>query len=238
MRLQGPVFYLEDIDHYGLAWMEYERQIDYAIYCAEIPVLEGQQKYSRKEGDTTYRPVIDQAGHLGWLGDPIGEGAVDISQAGKKLKLYVRDGRALDGRMCPMPGCHHAARTITVYLCGADQDAKEAEQVSEVDSPFAHSSFKRTAARKRNSRNPHLRFRSPLVPMIIEAAEINHDETLLSKQEREDYLGGGNYLTVSDMNPDIQIGEEGGVKESYPRPIPGANELPVLPSELREMTTK
>jgi hypothetical protein len=238
MKKAGPQFFVRHIDLYGFAWMDYEQRIDLGIYSADIPVHQAQEVYQKRDdnGDLLY-PTIDMVGNLGWVANPVGTDNENKTTAQKKIRVLYRDGRSLDGRRCPIPGCDHPQRTICVQMCGTEQPNSGAETIHEVDSPFRSCSFKITSARRRNSHDPHYAYRPPLYPMYVEAAEINHRETLLSQMVRKEYSGDGRalYLAASDVNADVTIGQEGQIKETYKMPEAGADEVPMLPSELRSV---
>jgi len=241
LKRQGSRFYFEDIPLEGTAWTEEGRDADVFFYEAEIPVIEGQQKFKKQGESSMLSPVVDAHGHLGWVGEHDAtqerRSDTDAKTPSRKLKVLYRDARDPQGRRCPLEGCDHPMRVISVYLYGDGQDRGQAELYEEQLSPFPGCSFFIIPARRHNSRNMHLRYRPPLHPMYVEAAEINYTTTLLTTMSRKDYEGRGLFIDGSKINPDVRIGEA-GVQESYPYPGDNNDKLVVYPGPLETMPSK
>lgn len=99
------------------------------------------------------RPAYQGDGSLGWTSEMLPEFYSDNS--GKEVEIIVRD--AVDPlAMCPLAGCHHNQRRITVYICKAGGSVADYEEVESYDSPFEQCSFIIVGGNvKKSERNPH-----------------------------------------------------------------------------------
>lgn len=221
-------FYWKNVPTLSVSWMPKGRDVDAAFWEYDLPILESDDDYKR-DGDGL-RPTLDSAGRLGWLADEEDHDS-DSGDAGRQLHVIVRDARDPKNKKCPLEGCSHYLRKISIWV-GESGNAKEADLLREFDSPFPGCSFFIIAGRESNERDMDRRYRSILFPYYCEIEWHNMLTTLLATMIRYDYSVVKAYIDGSRMQPGTELSEagpDGTIKIKHSN----ADEILVIPGELK-----
>lgn len=216
-------FHWVDCTIYGAYWIGDERREegpDVAYYQYEIPYVEAQRLYSQPDKKFS----LDNLGKIAW----IGEGEEEVTSQLDKVSVVIRDGRKLDGSVCPLPECDHPQRSICIYVSSNKDTFDEENLVDEIDSPFPGCSYFIIGGFVMNETNPHKRFNPPLEPLYVEATWQNYLNTLLATIGRTDYSDEF-YVDMSKVPPHVQL-PEGGFTQTYEKGVPG--EISSFPATL------
>ena len=197
-------------------------------YRYSVPIVDSNIK--RKDGS---KYSIDAYGAGCWLGADEPHDYETVKD--KKVDVYVRDARDLSGQMCPVEGCHHPQRLITIYVCPKGvKFSDKAEVVETFPSPFPGSSFFIIGGHTfQTERDPDKIYRPLMYPMYVLQAYLNMFFTwwmVLAVNESSDR---DLYANASQSRPEnLQaLGmAEGGTPGTVKVPQTGADdEMPVLP---------
>lgn len=204
---------------------------DAAWYTYTLPVIDCDVK--NKKGE---RPYFE-GDRLAWTGEALPPDAYQ-NNANKKIKIIVRDAKDLVGALCPLDGCDHVRRMITVYCCGDGKD--DYEEVETTPSPFATCSFHITgAALQMSERNPHLIFRPLMAPLYQIQAWINTLVTELAVQHRREAADTSLYANQTQSNPQMAANQtvmaEGGPKDTISMPDAAPGEIPAINATIQRV---
>ena len=231
---RSNVFSLVDVDRATCHWVESPGAVDVFFQDYDLPLLEAQESFSKLVGGKPYKPTIDSAGKLGWLGE---DEAPDTSAAWRKLRVVVREARNLEGRMCPVCTADpHPVWTCTEYVMGPGQTWPDAEELESYDSPFPGCSYFVTPGRRSNSRDLNERYTPMLYRLYVEGSWINYLNTLVATKARTEMGPESLYADLSAARPQLGAPEGGtGVDVMLKRPEPGSNEIMGLAGEIKLM---
>lgn len=167
---------------------------------------------------------------IGWMGL---DEEQDTAISDKTVDVIVRDARDLSGKMCPLDGCDHPMRKITIHVCAEGQFDK-AEKVEEYESPFPGCSFLVIGARESfHETDFHQKFRPLMLPEYQEQNHLNYLKTLLATQVREAYGDQDVYVRGDTIPAHIAASmNEGGLVGSIDRSQIDSNEIPIMPGQL------
>ena len=224
-NLRRNPFYFSNTNLYGLYWTETnENEIDAAYYQFKVPVVEANIERDGK------RVTLDALGKIGWLGQHEAHNS-DYTQ-GKQIEVIVCDYRDPAGKTCPLPGCDHQKRLISVYVKGGGAGYNDLEEVETYDSPFPGCSFFLVGGRvSYHETEPFRKYRALMLPSYVEHEIQDYIKTLLATMTRKAYGDEDIYGYAAD--PTKIQGMEGGAKLDIDRPLPGSNKFPLYSFELR-----
>lgn len=181
------------------------------------------------------RPSYMADGNLGWVSEGM---PYDYkSNSGKQIEVIVRDAED-PVAMCPLEGCYHRKRRITIYVCKEGAKTDEWEEVESYDSPFERCSFIIVGADVRETeRNPHYIFRPSAWILFQLADQFNQKLTELAAMTRRELSDDTSYINAAGANADVVTAiqtPEGGTDNTVKRPEIGSKELPVLPGPVQK----
>lgn len=165
------------------------------------------------------RPTYEKDGSLGWASEMLPEFYTDNS--GKMVEIIVRDAEDPIAT-CPLPGCHHKQRRITVYICKAGGKTSDYEEVESYDSPFEQCSFIIVGGNvKKSERNPHRILRPSAWILIDLVLKYNFlFNSLLATFAREmaderlyENVGGASPEVIQAVHGDEDMGQSGGTEK-------------------------
>ncbi len=196
---------------------------DCHYYKYSVPVYGSD--IQNQDGD---KLTLNEDNKVGWIGAD--ENHDWSSTNTKKIDVIVRDSRDLIG-ICPLKGCDHPLRRITIYACPqGGKLATDAEQVDSYQSPFPGSSFFIIGGHMfLTERDPDKIYRPLMGPMYYLQDWLNLLITwhaVLAFQEADDSQLYGNASQAKPENLSLLTGED-GPSNTAKLPDTGPNELPV-----------
>lgn len=214
VKTAGCPVYVEETILDALSWQGSFRNPS-AMWCKyTTSVIDCDIKNSKGE-----RPSYHSNGELGWVSEMMPE--FYTHNVGKTVQVIVRDAEDPIA-MCPLPGCHHKQRRITVYICKHDGDPKDYEEVESYDSPFEKCSFIIVGGNvKKSERNPHRILRPSAWILIDLVLKYNFlFNSLLAAFAREmaderlyENVGGANPEVIQAVHGDEDMGQSGGTEK-------------------------
>lgn len=184
------------------------------------------------------RPYYERDGAIGWTSEMLPPESY-VSNAGKTVEIIVRDAEDYLA-MCPLEGCHHRQRRITVYICKSDGKVDDYEEVESYDSPFEKCSFIIVGGDVRKTeRDPHRILRPSAWILIDICLQYNFlFNSLLATFAREmsdDRMvinaGATNPETLQALAGDEDSGQTGTVT----RPEMGSGDIAILPGQVQSL---
>lgn len=173
---------------------------------------------------------IDAYGKSCWLGADEPHDFATIKD--KKVDVYVRDANDLAGKLCPVEGCDHVQRVISIFCCPTGESFKDnAETVESYPSPFPGSSFFIVGAHTfQTDRDPHWIYQPHLMaPVYVIQAWLNMLITWWAVLAKEESSDAGLYLNKSNAQPANEPqGNAEGNDDTVRLPDTAAGEMPVF----------
>lgn len=192
--------------------------------------------------------TLDSLGEIGWLDHDQtsrlgGTQSTSEQFLGKEVDIIVRDARDLSGEVCPLEGCDHVRRLITVYVCPSGRDFKQyGQEVETYPSPFQGSSFFIIGGHTNlTERDPDRVYRPLMEQMYYLQSVLNmlvKSLMVLSLQESSDAQMYANASQAKPENVNALLLKEGGMEDAVKLPDPGSNEVPVYPFTIERMPKK
>ena len=156
---------------------------------------------------------------------------------GKEIEVIVSD-RADPVAMCPLEGCYHRKRKITIYVCKKDGKPEDYEEVESYDSPLEKCSFIIVGGDiQETERDPHRIFRPTAWILIALVDEYNRTLSTLDALMRQELGDDSKYMDGSTTNPEIYnawlANREGSSDETVKKPPRGSRDIPFLPATVK-----
>ena len=204
-----------------------------AWYSYTLPVIDCDVK--DKKGRRPYY----EGETLEWTGEALPPDAY-VSNANKKIQVIVRDARDLIGALCPLEGCDHVRRMLTVYVCPDGKDESSMQNVDSQPSPFKTCSFHIIGGDMRlTERDPDRIFRPLMGPLYAIQAWINTLITELAVQHRREAADTSVYGNTTGSNPNQVVQQttmsEGGPKDTVAKPNADSGEYPLINATLQRV---
>lgn len=227
----GCPVYVEETIVDALRWQGSYRNPSVAICKYKTSVIDCDIKNSKGE-----RPSYNKDGSLGWTSEMLPEFYSDNS--GKQVEIIVRDAEDLIA-MCPLAGCHHKQRRITVYICKDGGKVADYDEVESYDSPFAQCSFIIVGGNvKKSERDPHRILRPSAWILIDLVLKYNFlFNSLLATFARE-MADERMYEDVSSAQPEVLAAvhgdEDPGQGKTSEIPEVGTTEIARMAGTIRQ----
>lgn len=175
--------------------------------------------------------------NLGWVGEDLPEDFY-TANANKKIQIIVRDGET--NADCPLEGCNHKQRRITVYICKDGGTEKDYDELESYDSPFTRCSFVIVPGDIRhNERDPHRIFKPSAWVLYGIIQKYNTWMQMLLAMLRQQLSNDSKVINAGGTNPDtfaaIQGAEDAGQAETVKLPETGSREIPITPGAIQSI---
>lgn len=221
----GCPVYVEETIVDALRWQGDFKNPSVAICRYSVSAIDCDVKNARGE-----RPYYGSDGELAWTSEMLSQDDYK-NNAQKKIDVIVRDAED-PLAMCPLPGCHHRKRRITVCISKPNSKAtdKDYEEVQAYDSPFAECSFIIVGGDVRKTeRNPHRILRPSawvLIDLVLQYNMLFNSLLAAFAREMDDQrsyenVGASNPEVIAAVHGDEDRGQSGTTK----KPELGSDEI-------------
>lgn len=217
----------------GNYWLG-EDDPDTHYYKYSVPVIEEDIR-----DNSGKRVTLNDLGNIGWLGP---DERHDYTIVGnKQVDIIVQDARDILGAICPLKGCDHTLRRITIYVCPKGKDFKtNGQEVESYPSPFPGSSFFLIGGHMfQTERDPDRVYRPLMEPMYMLQAWLNMLITWHAVLALQESSSSGMYADGSAATPAATalLNREGD-STTVRVPDSGVDEIPVMPFPLNRLPKK
>lgn len=174
------------------------------------------------------RPYYANGEVIGWTSEMLSRDDYK-NNAGKKIDIIVRD--AIDPlAMCPLPGCHHPKRRITISVCKPGDQADKYEEVETYDSPFSKCSFVIVGGDvNRTERDPHEILRPSawiLIQLVLEYNNLyNSLYAAFAREMADERLYENMQGATPDLISAVHGDEDSGQSDTTKIPELGPDEM-------------
>lgn len=250
MRKRPWPFCFEQSSVLASTWLMKGQGWECFAYEYEVPVLsaredfeiKGSQLNKGKKGgytdDRMYRPAVDKAGDLCWLGN---DEAVDESLWGKKLKGVIIE--YIDkGSQCPVCPDKHPLWCGIEILRADGQEIKDGEVIQEYTLPYKWAGTFRIVPGRvvEQETDPHRKYRPLEYRLLVEATIINWCDSMLQTLANRDSSAANVYASLAKVSDTVagRIPDEFWSSMKIDLPDPSAGTIPVVVGELLAWPTQ
>lgn len=210
----GCPVYIEETLVEAVRWHGDFRNPSVGLLRYSVSMLDCDMKNAKGE-----RPYYQDGEVIGWTSEMLSRDDYKAN-ANKKVDIIVRDAEDYMA-MCPLAGCHHKKRRITIYVCKPGGKAEDYEEVQSYDSPFARCSFIIVGGDvHKTERDPHRQLRPSawiLLNLVLQYNMLFNSLLAAFARELDDRrlyenVGGSDPNLVSAVHGDEDSGQSDSTK--------------------------